>query len=65
VEYFTASAFGMVGVKFPEPNMEYRKKTKSGIHAVLKYPERWKPFGLVSPIYWLCTGRHNELLITE
>lgn len=66
VEYFTASAFGMVGNRYPKPNMKLLKRGKEGITAaVLKYPDRWQPFGLVAPIYWLCTGKRHEILDKE
>lgn len=62
VGYFTTSAFGMVGNTFPEPNMTLLSRSHNGIAAVIKDPKRWRPFGLVAPIYWLCTGdRHKEL----
>ncbi|BDA65946.1 hypothetical protein CAL7716_001120 [Calothrix sp. PCC 7716] len=62
VEYFTNSAFGMLGNTFPEPNVNVLNRGRDGIAAVLKDPKRWRPFGLVAPIYWLCTGeRHKEL----
>ncbi|BAY99817.1 hypothetical protein NIES37_38000 [Tolypothrix tenuis PCC 7101] len=62
VDYFTASAFGMLGQNFPEPNMNLLGRGRDGVAAVIKDPKRWRPFGLVAPIYWLCTGdRHKEL----
>lgn len=66
VEFFTASAFGMVGKDYPEPNMQCLERKREGItSSILKYPTLWKPFGLVAPIYWLCTGKHHELLEQE
>jgi len=62
VDYFTASAFGMLGNRYPEPNVTIISRDRGGISAVIKDPKRWRPFGLVAPIYWLCTGdRHKEL----
>lgn len=62
VNYFTTSAFGMLGNKYPEPNMNLLSRGRDGVAAVIKDPRRWRPFGLVAPIYWLCTGeRHKEL----
>lgn len=62
VEFFTASAFGVVGSHFPEANSKQQSRDRSGVTSVLKDPQHWKPFGLVSPTYWLCTGeRHNKL----
>jgi hypothetical protein len=62
VEYFSASAFGMLGTNSPAPNFTKVRASRDGLVARLKEPKRWRPFGLVAPIYWLCTGeRHREL----
>lgn len=62
VDYFITSAFGVLGNQYPEPNAIKTERLKEGTKAVLKDPKRWRPFGLVSPIYWLCTGkRHKQL----
>ena len=62
VDYFTNSAFGMLGTQFPEPNSKKIDRDQFGMRSVLKDPRRWRPFGLVAPIYWLCTGhRHKDL----
>lgn len=62
VDYFTTSAFGMLGTRFQEPNSKQLKRDRGGTSSVLKAPKQWRPFGLVAPIYWLCTGdRHKEL----
>ena len=62
VDYFAASALGMLGTNFPAPNATRLSRDSGGVSAVLKDPKRWRPFGLVAPIYWLCTGeRHKKL----
>ncbi|OCR02604.1 hypothetical protein BCD67_17855 [Oscillatoriales cyanobacterium USR001] len=62
VDYFAASAFGVLGQRYPEPNSKRLKRDRDGTTSVIKDPKHWRPFGLVSPIYWLCTGeRHKEL----
>ena len=62
VEYFTSSAFGIVGQQYPEPNSKRLIRSRDGTNSVIKNSKLWRPFGLVSPIYWLCTGkRHSEL----
>lgn len=62
IEFFAASAFGMLGSKYPEPNVNLLSRNRGGVTAVIKNPKLWRPFGLVAPIYWLCTGsRHPEL----
>ena len=63
IDYFASSAFGMMGSHPPRANMKIIEKNRNGITAsVLKQPKSWKPFGLVAPIHWLCTGkRHSKL----
>lgn len=62
VDYFAVSAFGTVGNDFPEPNATRLTRTEGGTTSILKYPDNWRPFGLVSPLYWLCTGRRYKQL---
>ena len=62
VDCFTTSAFGMLGTRFPEPNATKIERDRGGTRSIIKKPKQWRPFGLVAPIYWLCTGvRHKEL----
>lgn len=61
-ECFTTSAFGMVGNNYPMPNSTTMQRGRDGVTSVIKDPARWRPYGLVSPVYWLCTGkRHKDL----
>lgn len=61
-ECFTTSAFGMVGTNYPMPNSTTMKRGRDGVTSIIKDPARWRPYGLVSPVYWLCTGkRHKDL----
>jgi Double-GTPase 2 len=62
VEFFRASAFGTLGSNPPEPNTTIIRRGVEGTTAVIRKPKLWKPFGLISPLYWLCTGeRHPDL----
>jgi GTPase SAR1 family protein len=62
IGFFTTSAFGVIGSRFKEPNSKQQTRDRGGVTSVLKEPKHWRPFGLVAPIYWLCTGdRHNQL----
>jgi hypothetical protein len=56
VEYFTTSSFGVFG-KYCEPNSIIQSKSKMGTMAVIRNPKEWQPFGLIEPLYWLCTGK--------
>ncbi|MDY6802804.1 MAG: hypothetical protein SXA11_03225 [Cyanobacteriota bacterium] len=62
IDYFVVSAFGVLGNRFPRPNSLKIERDRGGISSVLEEPKRWRPFGLVSPIYWLCTGKRNQEL---
>ena len=61
VEYFTTSAFGVTRNqnKYFKPNSEQIYRDRGGVASVLENPKKWRPFGLVSPIYWICTGKRN------
>ncbi|MGD1713073.1 hypothetical protein [Dapis sp. BLCC M172] len=59
VEYFTTSAFGVTGNKYFKPNSQQIYRGRGGVASVLEDSKRWRPFGLLSPIYWICTGERN------
>jgi len=62
IDFFATSAFGIIGAQFPEANSKQLTRSRGGVTSILKDPKRWRPFGLVAPIYWLCTGaRHKQL----
>jgi hypothetical protein len=63
IDCFMTSAFGMLGDIRPKPNMVKIRRDRDGLQeSVLKNPKQWKPFGLVAPLYWLCSGeRHRDL----
>jgi len=56
VEYFTTSSFGVFG-QYCDPNSIIQSKSKEGTSAVIRNPQEWQPFGLIEPLYWLCTGK--------
>ncbi len=62
VDYFVTSAFGTLGKNYPEPNTKIIERDENGSSCVIRKPKLWRPFGLVSPIYWLCTGEHHTSL---
>lgn len=62
VDYFAISAFGTLGTDFPEPNTTLLQRSRNGSSCVIRKPKLWRPFGLVSPIYWLCTGQRHKTL---
>lgn len=59
VKYFACSAFGMKG-KPSHPNV--LEIGDGGENWVLAQRSKWQPFGLVAPVYWLCTGKNNSRL---
>ncbi|WP_346294243.1 TRAFAC clade GTPase domain-containing protein [Sphaerothrix gracilis] len=65
VNYFATSAFGVVGSRFAEPNSKQLSRDQGGVTSILRDPQHWRPFGLVSPIYWLCTGNRQQQLDEE
>ncbi|UJB68981.1 hypothetical protein HRE53_21530 [Acaryochloris sp. 'Moss Beach'] len=62
-ECFTTSAFGMLGTAYPKPNATLVNRHRDGVVCVIKEPSKWRPLGLVNPIYWLYTGKHHKELL--
>ncbi len=66
VEFFACSAFGVLGDRDPRPNRFYipDKDRSLEYRARLRDPNKWNPYGVLEPIYWLSTGEklHNEFL---
>ncbi len=62
VNFFATSAFGVIGTRFAEANSKQLSRDRGGVTSILQDPQHWRPFGLVSPIYWLCTGDRNQQL---
>jgi hypothetical protein len=62
VDYFALSSFGTLGKEYPQPNTILKERNRGGTASVIKEPRKWRPFGLVSPIYWLCTGQRHKAL---
>lgn len=55
MDYFICSAFGVMGNP-PRPNVT------GGNNGVIARPQYWKPFGLVTPLYWLYAGKYDSRL---
>ena len=69
LRFFACSAFGVMGDSSgqhdPRPNRYIPNDGSSAeFSAYLREVDAWKPFGLISPLYWLSTGRvfHDESL---
>lgn len=56
VEFFALSTFGVLGRYDPRPN-RVSDVGKYGRRASLRAPKRWRPYGLIEPLYWLDTGK--------
>jgi hypothetical protein len=54
---FVSSSFGCYRINNREPNLRVVRRGEFGTSAVLKEPASWRSYGLMSPIYWLCTGQ--------
>jgi hypothetical protein len=59
-KFFACSSFGVLNYrKDPRPNRKIDPNDDSGgshFYSVLADPDKWQPYGLISPIYWLITG---------
>lgn len=56
--FFASSAFGILSNETPLPNRSYIDKSDRDQRAVLidTRENSWKPYGLLSPMIWLCEG---------
>lgn len=54
--FYAISTFGVLGSKDPRPNRVY-EIDKKGIKSVLREPPSWRPYGIISPLYWLSKGK--------
>lgn len=69
LKFFACSCFGVLSVQRddfdPRPNRYIPDDGSSADQsAFLRNPNQWHPYGLLSPIYWLSTGRllHDQYL---
>jgi Double-GTPase 1 len=56
LQFYAISTFGVLGRTDPRPNREDVIDT-GGSHSVLRFPAKWKPHGIVEPLYWLSKGK--------
>ncbi|MBD2456677.1 hypothetical protein H6G80_21680 [Nostoc sp. FACHB-87] len=56
LNFYAISTFGVLGRNNPRPNRVEEWGT-NGKNSVLREPNRWQPYGLISPLYWLSTGK--------
>jgi hypothetical protein len=56
LQFYAISTFGVLGSKNPRPNRKEELGTK-GRYAVLRETDSWSPYGMISPLYWLSTGK--------
>lgn len=60
LKFFACSSFGVLGEKSPLPNrvlITENLPSEGYRHAVIRKEDAWKPYGLITPIVWLDTGR--------
>lgn len=56
LNFYAISTFGVLGRNNPRPNRIEEWGT-DGRNSVLREPNRWRPYGLISPLYWLSKGK--------
>jgi hypothetical protein len=56
LRFYAISTFGVLGRNNPRPNRIEEWGT-DGRNSVLREAELWKPYNIISPLYWLSTGR--------
>ena len=60
IEFFACSSFGVLADKDLRPNRLMGVDNDKREYARLMDRRNWRPYGLLSPIYWLTTGRRYK-----
>ena len=55
LRFYAISTFGVLHRNDPRPN---RTDELGSPHSILREPLKWKPHGIISPLYWLSKGRY-------
>ncbi|MBE9238855.1 hypothetical protein IQ227_23250 [Anabaena aphanizomenioides LEGE 00250] len=56
LQFYAISTFGVLHRTDPRPNRK-EELGKQNRYSVLREPEQWSPYGMISPLYWLSTGK--------
>lgn len=56
LNFYALSTFGVLGRNNPRPN-RVEEMGADGKNSFLRETNRWRPYGLISPLYWLSTGK--------
>ncbi|NEP03034.1 MAG: hypothetical protein F6K58_31175 [Symploca sp. SIO2E9] len=56
LRFFALSTFGVLGRNDPRPN-RINEPGWDGAMSVLREPNKWQPYSIFSPLYWLSTGK--------
>ena len=66
VNYFASSAFGTLGnTDRRQPNSKKVQQTEDGTTSIVAQGKFWRPFGLISPLYWLATQQRPRRMTGE
>lgn len=57
LQFYAISTFGVLERNNPRPN---RADEEGSLRSVLRSPVQWRPYGLISPLYWLSTGKRMQ-----
>jgi hypothetical protein len=56
LQFYAISTFGVLDRNDPRPNREDVIGT-GGTSSILREPGKWKPYGILEPLYWLSKGK--------
>jgi len=59
LQFYAISTFGVLGNKDPRPNRK-EELGQEGKYSVLRETDNWSPYGMISPLYWLSTGKRMK-----
>ncbi len=59
LQFYAISTFGVLRRNDPRPN-RVDELGREGYLSVLREPSHWRPYGMISPLYWLSKGKRMK-----
>ncbi|MGK7873615.1 MAG: hypothetical protein AB4426_09990 [Xenococcaceae cyanobacterium] len=57
LQFYALSTFGVLSRNNPRPNRIDEVGAQGEPCSVLREPNKWKPYNMIAPLYWLSTGK--------
>ncbi len=57
LQFYAISTFGVLERNDPRPNRQDETDQIGSSRSILRIPKKWRPYNLISPLYWLSKGK--------